>query len=127
MKNVMLEYLYRDGANYKNWGNIILSNDEGLQLDAVSKLLQGAFLPDGLFIAAQIRLPELFLTEEYPISPDDHCFHEFYSVRATSELITDQHNRSLQEFLLEVLSESGRGWRAFDPQFIGLPARASIP
>lgn len=114
MRNIRFRYLYRDGANYKRWGEIVFSNGEDLQIDAVSNLLTSAFLPDGLFIADQIRVPEVFLTEEYPLTTNDHCFHEFYLVEGTSELPTDQHRRSIQEFLSEISREAVRGWRALD-------------
>jgi hypothetical protein len=125
MKNMAFQYLYRDGANYKKWSEVTFSNMEGLQAEVINKLLGSAFLPDGLFIARQIRIPEVFLTEDYPMTPEDHCFHEFWFVEATSAAITDQYKRSIEDFLSEVLREAARGWKAFDSQMVGPAVRVS--
>jgi hypothetical protein len=115
MNNVRFQYLYRDGANYKKWAEVVFSNKEALPVEGVNRSLRNAFLPDALFIARQIRVPEVFLTADYPLTPDDHCFHEFYSVEATADPPTDEHERSLERFVDEVTREARRGWKAFAP------------
>ena len=125
--NARFQYLYRDGANYKKWGEVVFSNDERLHIEGVNKALRSAFPPDGLFIAHQIRIPEAFFTGEYPITALDHCFHEFCSLEPTPDLPTDLYQRSIQEFLVEVVAEAARGWIAFDPQCSQFPWQRSVP
>jgi len=115
MSNVKFRYLYRDASNYKSWADVIFSNAQCLSLEALEKALRERLLPDGLFIARQIRLPELFLFREYPITQDDHCFHEFNSIEVTGEPATDEFGRSTAELLSEIGKEGQEGWRTFDP------------
>ncbi|HET7108197.1 MAG TPA: hypothetical protein VFI38_15395 [Candidatus Acidoferrum sp.] len=115
MNNVKLIYLYRDAGNYKKWAEVVFSNPERLELEAVTKTLRDTFLPDGLFIARQVRLPEAFLFNEGVATSDDHCFHEFASAEITLEVSSDSHTRSISQFISEVESQAKRGWAAFDP------------
>ena len=116
MGNVKLHYLYRDGSNYKKWAETVFSNTDDLPTDVVMTALSEAFLEDGIFIAHQVRIPEVFLASEDQLTPDDHCFHEFDSVEATSDAPNDPCGRSIREFMTEVAREARHGWRAFDPQ-----------
>jgi hypothetical protein len=115
MDSVEFIYLYRDGGNYKKRGRVVFSNPDRMSSDLVEERLRQAFLHDGLFIASQIRVPEVFLYAGGKFSFDDHCYHELDGVRTTSESIDDTHHRSINEFLAEVNQEAQRGWRAFDP------------
>ncbi|MFZ0770523.1 MAG: hypothetical protein WCA49_16160 [Candidatus Sulfotelmatobacter sp.] len=116
MSNVKLHYLYRDGSNYKKWAEIVFSGADELSVEAATEALRDAFLPDGLFIAHQVRVPEVFLAAEDQLTSDDHCFHEFSSIEVTSDSPNDPLGRSIREFIAEVAKEARRGWRAFNPQ-----------
>jgi hypothetical protein len=115
MSNVRFQYLYRDGSNYKKWGDVVFSNADDLSIESIRKSLRGSFSDDGLFIAHQVRIPEVFLAEEYELDSDDHCFHEFADVEATSDAQNDPSGRSIGEFMTEAAKEAKIGWRAFDP------------
>jgi hypothetical protein len=115
MSNVEISYLYRDGGNYKKWGRVVFSNPDQLSIRSVEKDLRNAFLEDGLFIASQIRIPEIFLYADGKFSSDDHCFHEFDRANLTLNSANDKHERSIAEFLSEVSREAERGWQVFDP------------
>lgn len=116
MGNTKFHYLYRDGSNYKKWSEIVFSNPDGVLAGAVMKGLREAFLEDAIFVAHQVRIPEVFLASEDHLMADDHCFHEFDSVEVTSDTPNDPCGRSIREFMAEVAREAERGWRAFDPQ-----------
>jgi hypothetical protein len=116
MSNVKLHYLYRDGSNYKKWAEIVLLGDNDFCPEFVTAELREFFLRDGLFIAHQVRLPEVFLAADDQLTSDDHCFHEFESVEATSDAANDPCGRTIREFMAEVADQAKRGWRAFDPQ-----------
>lgn len=115
MRNVRFKYLYRDGSNYKKWADMVFSNPDGLICEALMTQFTKAFLEDGQFIAHQIRIAEVFLWNASSIDFDDHCFHEFNGVEDTSDTISDKHGRSIREFLDEVVANSLRGWKAFQP------------
>jgi hypothetical protein len=77
MENIEVAYLYRDGGNHKKRGSVIFSNPNGVTPESVEVELRRAFLEDDLFIADQIRVPEVFLFVGGQFSFDDHCYHEF--------------------------------------------------
>jgi hypothetical protein len=115
MDNIEFIYLYRDGGNYKKWSRVIFSNPEKLASRVFAEALQQALSPDGLFIAGQVRVPEVFLYSEGKLSQDDHCFHEFHSCGDTTDLATDAKTRSISEFIAEIMREATQGWQVFDP------------
>lgn len=115
MDNIEFTYLYRDGGNNKKWGRIVFSNPQGANSGSLEKDLRPAFLQDGLFIASQIRVPDVFLYADGKFSFDDHCYHEFDAVRPTSKDADDVHRRTITEFLTEVTQQTELGWLAFDP------------
>jgi hypothetical protein len=116
MTNIKFNYLYRDGSNYKKYADVVFSNPTLLSIDLITRKLKKYFLEDGLFIAHQVRIPEVFLALDGGLTVDDHCYHEFDLVEMTGDPPSDTHNRSIQEFLPEVANEGSVGWRAFDPQ-----------
>ena len=115
MDNVEFIYLYRDGGNYKKWGRVVFSNPEETNCELVDARLRPAFLQDGLFIASQIRVPDVFLYADGGFSFDDHCYHEFDSARPTAKTADDVYGRAITEFLAEVTQQAEIGWRTFDP------------
>jgi hypothetical protein len=68
-----------------------------------------------LFIAGQIRVPEVFLWAGDDFSSDDHCYHELDGARSTENTADDAHHRSIGEFIAEATQEAQRGWQVFDP------------
>jgi hypothetical protein len=115
MENVKFKYLYRDGSNFKRWSDIIFSNPNDLPLEGVAKALGDAFTKDGLFIAHQVRVPEVFIYDEGNANADDHCYHELHEVTESSEIPNDRHGRSIDRFIAEVQRAAIRGWFVFDP------------
>lgn len=115
MSNIEFSYLYRDGGNYKKFGRVVFANPDQIACGVIEKALAEAFLEDGLFIADQVRVPEVFLFADGELAFDDHCYHEFDGVRATEKESTDPRVRTVSEFVSEVNQQGGRGWRVFDP------------
>jgi hypothetical protein len=114
LANVEFRYLYRDGGNYKKRGSVIFSNREGLDIDLAAERLRQAFLPDGLFIAKQVRMPEVFLYKRGRFTDDDHCYHEFDELASTNKSANDRQLRSIQKFLDEAVAEARKGWQTLD-------------
>lgn len=120
--NIRFNYLYRDASNFKKWASVIFANPDSLSIDDITGSLRSNFLPDQLFVAHQIRVPQAFLFMEYPLTIDDHCFHEFHSVEPTSEATNDMFDRSILAFAVEVHTEACLGWIPFDPRYSTLHA-----
>ncbi|MBI5352084.1 MAG: hypothetical protein HZB50_05555 [Chloroflexi bacterium] len=114
MNNIKFNYLYRDGGNFKSWGEVVFANPQQLTLGEIDAKLIDAFLPDKLFIANQISIPEKFSFANGICTKYDHCYHEYDSTEISQENPTDTSERSITDFLKAVRSASKLGWRAFD-------------
>lgn len=84
----VFEYLYRDAANYKVWGSLLLTGTITSQTqDDLKQSLDG----EEFFVAEQVGIPALYDgLYGYTNGPtaDDHAFHEFSALRpATPEEI----------------------------------------
>lgn len=108
--NTRFEYLYRDGSNYKRWGAVVFS---GIATVTMKSRLMTALESSQLFIAHQVRVPELFFAGS--IDADDHCFHEFADVVQCNEPADDAHGRTFEEFVSELERAVRDGWDVFDP------------
>ncbi len=114
MNNIKFNYLYRDGDNFKSWGEVIFSNPENLTISEVEERLLASFLPDKQFIASQIYMPEKFLFANAKFIRHDHCYHEFDCVDVCQEDATDDLECSCRDFLRDVEFIAEYGWKAFD-------------
>lgn len=115
MDNIKFSYLYRDGSNYKKWADVVFCNPNRLPLNVVSEAIRNMLWEEDLFVAHQIRVPEVFLFARGDISSDDHCFHEFYGVELSDQSPSDEYGRTASEFIAEVVREAKNGWSVFDP------------
>lgn len=108
--NTRVEYLYRDGSNYKQWGVVVFRGecDASLAGRLFAALDRGEF-----FIAHQLRLPELFFADR-PLYADDHCWHEMGEVTPASAAADDLHARTIEEFVAEVERACTNAWALFD-------------
>lgn len=108
--NTKFEYLYRDGSNYKSWGEVNFSGRAG---DELRKRLGRALDRGEFFIADQVRIREAFF-ENRALYADDHCWHELSDISDTLEDPTDGYRRTFEEFVCEVEAAADTGWRVFD-------------
>lgn len=77
--NTRFEYLYRDAANYKQFGDVIIAGV--LDAEELYQLLQEELL----FIPSKVGLPDL-QPKEWSI--DDHIWHEVENITETTEQAT---------------------------------------
>jgi hypothetical protein len=61
--NICFEYLYRDGANYKNWGEVILKPTLGLDLAETDSQIRRALIDGEYFVAEDVKIPTLYFLE----------------------------------------------------------------
>lgn len=104
MKNILFEYLYRDGANYKNHGYVIFSNNEYLDLNIIEKKLRDNMLDGEWFCASKWQLPDLHF-EKWDCETD-HPYHELSFLQYTSDNPTDNRDISLFLTQLETIQDS---------------------
>jgi hypothetical protein len=83
MPNIKFSYLYRDGANYKNYGSVIFANPTNIELSALESLIKSKLIFGEWFYVDEWKLPDLhFDTWDNEL---DHTFHEFKNVEYTDE------------------------------------------
>lgn len=108
--NIRFIYLCRDASNYKQHGEVILSNETQLTVEEVDTQIC-SLLSDGLFfIARQVQLEERFFAV---VNEDDHPWHEFVQVVATTDPVFDpvpEVKRDIRTFLKELEQVHHTGW-----------------
>ncbi len=106
MANMAFEYIYRSGEQ-KRWAEVIFENRNNWSLGTINKLLHGA-MPKNLFVAAQVRVHEVFFEEVFP---GDTGWHEYWAVRHAREHCNDPHHRDITDFIAEVQFTARAGWK----------------
>lgn len=107
--NTRMEYLYRDGSNWKSWGEVTF---RGAPSPESLARLRKAFNSGDYFIAEQVRVRELFF-DSGPYA-EDHCWHEFSQVESTTNPGDDPYDRTFDEFVAECETAAEVGWKQFD-------------
>ena len=84
LKFSVFSYLYRDGANFKAWGQLLL---KGIASTADLEIVRSRFESGEFFIAEQLGIPPLY-AELWAFSDgateDDHAWHTFGELRAAT-------------------------------------------
>ncbi len=84
MQNIKFSYLYRDGGNNKNYGFLIFSNPDDIDLLEFENIIKSKLIDGIWFYVNEWKLPDLnFKQWDDEI---DHIWHEFE--RVLSELIS---------------------------------------
>jgi hypothetical protein len=127
--NTRIRYEYRDGANYRFPGEVVIG---GPMTSSAWESIRTACDHDteGGFIAHQVRFPEVFgflpgphvrsaehAATGYPFDPDnDHCWHHFVA-ETPWELTTARATVPVSvKYLVQAFELAKRsGWRVFDP------------
>lgn len=95
MKNIQLNYRYRDADNYKQFGAVVFSNPRGVTVEEASALLIPKLISQEFFVPDDWGLPRLHAAPYNPAV--DHEWHEFEDFEETEESFTDE--REIGEFL----------------------------
>lgn len=81
MPNIKFSYLYRDGGNYKTFGEVVFDNPDHLELAEVEALIRSKLIDETYFYVEDFGMPSLI-----PATFDDDLdptWHEFESVAET--------------------------------------------
>ncbi len=112
--NILFRYLYRDACNFKQYGESIFTNHTFLLPDEIEKQIRACLKDGEFFIAGQVNIEERFFDA---IRADDHPWHEFERVDATTLAAFDpdnwarrQHRRDITEFLADLERAQKAGW-----------------
>ena len=81
----VFEYCYRDAANFKSWGQLLL---EGIASEHDAESITARLESGEFFIAEQVGVPPLYeslwILSHGP-TDDDHVWHQFQGLRSVSE------------------------------------------
>ena len=96
--NIRMEYLYRDAANYKWWGSVVVAACDAVPSAVEAQDAARAILIDGAhFDAVQADLPDL--READWDDELDHDWHELVGFAETAEEPDDPGGRDVQGLL----------------------------
>lgn len=95
--NVCMEYLYRDAANYKSWGDVVFRNENDLDILKIEERIRAALIDREFFVAEKVGVPVLYF--ESRDDELDHQWHEYSAVTPSNTPITDIENRDISEFV----------------------------
>lgn len=90
--NIKINYLYRDGSNYKQFSAVVLANPLSAMLDDIHANFAIAFRtlqlhPDVIhFQPALLGWDDLFFPAHDPEGPDDLDLHELEAITSTDEI-----------------------------------------
>jgi hypothetical protein len=109
-EHAVFEYLYRDAANFKAWGQLLI---EGVWTDQCQRKLD-ILIGDGRFVAEQVGIPALY-SELYQYSGghrtvNDHAFHEFDCFRQATdeEMLSLKPWGTVEQLLMAFEINAGR-------------------
>ena len=105
--NLAIHYMYRDGANWKEFTHVIFTNPRNLLVADVEKVLFSCLVDGDKFVAENVGLPTAYLDDRD--DPDAHGYHQFLSVKETEKEATDE--RSITRLLIDFAAENLRGWK----------------
>ena len=94
--NIKFNYLYRDAGNYKQFGNIILSNPNNISIDLVTDIVRKNLIDGEFFEAGKWGVPSLFFDTKNESDHNDRdnmlgklwCVFMFNVFQETFEEIT---------------------------------------
>lgn len=95
--NVCVEYLYRDAANYKSWGEVVFGNECDLDISKIEDRIRAALIDGEFFVAEEVGVPVLYF--ESHDDELDHQWHEFSAITPSNDPVSDAENRDIVEFV----------------------------
>jgi hypothetical protein len=106
--SILFEYLYRDAGNNKLWGDILLSNQKGLDVRHAESVIRSSLIDGEFFVAEDLNIPVLSFQRR---DPDlDHGWHEFHSLEVAENVHDGSSKRDLSDFLQEMQAASEK-WK----------------
>ncbi len=95
--NIRFVYHYRDAGNFKNWGELVFTNPNGVAVNTATSMAEKVLIDHQNFVAEEARIPDLHFPDY--IEKLDHGWHEFYKFQNTDEKANDPYKRKIEEFI----------------------------
>lgn len=97
--NIKFSYLYRDYSNYKQYGELIFSNNLNIKLSHIRHVILEHLVDGEYFSAEKWKLPSLFFSNQ---NEDDHEWHEFLNLECTEEISSDLDIKTFLEVIISL-------------------------
>ena len=95
--NIQFSYLYRDGANYKQFHSVVFANTENLSIEEIERRIRLSLIDEMWFYADKWKLEDL---HHYKWDNEiDHTWHEYESIEPTEAEVT---NGDIADFLQHI-------------------------
>lgn len=107
LMNIKFSYLYRDGANYKQFNEVVFGNPSKLSVQEIETTIKENLIDSQWFVAKDWRVPDMHFKEFSWDSEIDHDWHEFESIEETLELVTTENH--IEDFL-SIVSKTKLPW-----------------
>jgi hypothetical protein len=91
LPNTLIEIMYRDASNYKQYGEVVLAG--ALTLDQARAIMASLDGNDN-FIPEQVGLEPMEWSGPGGAYDDDHPYHEIFSIEQTDRAVTDERQAS---------------------------------
>ena len=98
--NIKFCYQYRDGANYKQYNELIFANPTNKSSQKIELIIRQYLIDEMWFVADDWNIANQFFKNYVFNNEIDHSWHEFDGVEETAEQVTEQNN--IEQFLLLV-------------------------
>lgn len=102
MKNIQLDYLYRDEGNYKDYGSVIYSNPNKLSIEHVVKIIDQHLIEGTWFDPDKWHISRFSFHRVNAFGIDDYLWYEFVELSYTNA----SANGGCIEHLLEKIVNS---------------------
>lgn len=100
--NIKFNYLYRDGANYKQYNHIVFLNPDSMPTESIKTIIENNLIEGAWFVAKNWQLPDLHFQDYDWDDSIDHEWHEVAGIEETNEVATT--SVSINDFLIEINS-----------------------
>ena len=104
--NIKFSYLYRDGANYKNFNEVIFDNPSNRSREEIETVIRNSLIDETWFVADKWNLKNMHFQEFSWNSEIDHEWHEFDCLEETTEQSTEK--KSIEDFLKLIQNKRGK-------------------
>jgi hypothetical protein len=95
--NVRFEYLYRDAGNFKNWGEVVITNPRQISVELITAMAEKVLIDQAYFVASKANIPDLHFAER--VEELDHDWHEVDAFQTTDEAPNDPQGRDVEGFI----------------------------
>ncbi len=102
--NVKISYLYRDGANYKQFNEVIFTNPQNVPVSEIEKSIKSFLIKGTWFFADNWSLPNQFFDDYMWNNEIEHNWHEMECIKETTLDATE--TITIEDFINQIINSA---------------------